>query len=53
MAIGRPEEVAEQLGAGDFARAINEIGILVNAPDIRDSEAAIQRFADEVMPRLV
>ena len=52
MAIGRPEEVAEQLQAA-IDTGINEIGILVNAPDIRDSEEAIQRFADEVMPRLV
>ena len=52
MAIGRPEEVAEQLQRA-VAQGINEIGILVNAPDIRDSEEAIQRFADEVMPRLV
>ena len=52
MAIGSPEEVAEQLGRA-IDQGINEIGILVNAPDIRDSEEAIQRFADEVMPRLV
>lgn len=52
MAIGRPEEVAEQLQRA-VAQGINEIGILVNAPAIGDSEEAIRRFADEVMPRLV
>ena len=52
MAIGSPEEVAEQLQRA-IAQGINEIGILVNAPDISDSEEAIRRFADEVMPRLV
>ncbi|MCY4106132.1 MAG: LLM class flavin-dependent oxidoreductase [Chloroflexi bacterium] len=51
MAIGRPEEIAAQLERA-IAQGIDEIGILVNAPDIRDSEEAIQRFADEVMPRL-
>ena len=51
MAIGRPEEVAEQLQRA-IGQGVNEIGILVNAPDIAESEAAIQRFADEVMPRL-
>ena len=52
MAIGRPEEVAAQLERA-IDQGIDEIGILVNAPDIQDSEEAIQRFADEVMPRLV
>ena len=51
MAIGSPEEVAEQLGRA-IDQGINEIGILVNAPTVAESEAAIQRFADEVMPRL-
>ena len=51
MAIGRPEEVAAQLQAA-IDTGINEIGILVNAPTVAESEAAIRRFADEVMPRL-
>ena len=51
MAIGRPEEVAAQLQKA-IDVGINEIGILVNAPTVAESEAAIQRFADEVMPRL-
>lgn len=52
MAIGSAEEVAGQLERA-IDQGINEIGILVNAPDIRESEEAIRRFADEVMPRLV
>ena len=52
MAIGSPEEVAAQLERA-ISQGIDEIGILVNAPHIGDSEEAIQRFADEVMPRLV
>ncbi len=52
MAIGSAEEIAAQLQRA-IGQGINEIGILVNAPDIRDSEEAIRRFAEEVMPRLV
>lgn len=50
-AIGSPEEVAETLQrAADLG--INQVGILVNAPTVAESEAALRRFADEVMPKL-
>ncbi len=50
-AIGSPGEVTEQLQrAADLG--INQIGILVNAPNVAESETALRRFAAEVMPKL-
>lgn len=50
-AIGSPQDVAEQLGAA-ADMGIDQIGILVNAPTVDESERALRRFAAEVMPRL-
>jgi 5,10-methylenetetrahydromethanopterin reductase len=50
-AIGSPAEVADTLQrAADLG--IDQVGILVNAPRVDESLAALRRFADEVMPRL-
>lgn len=50
-AIGSPEEVADQLQRA-IDLGIDQIGILVNAPKVEESQKALQRFADEVIPRL-
>jgi 5,10-methylenetetrahydromethanopterin reductase len=50
-AIGSPEQVIEQLQPAVEA-GIDQIGILVNAPTVEQSERALRRFADTVMPAL-
>ncbi len=50
-AIGSPAEVADQLLMA-AEMGVDRIGILVNAPTVAESEAALRRFAGEVMPRL-
>jgi 5,10-methylenetetrahydromethanopterin reductase len=50
-AIGNANEIVDQLQrARDLG--IDQIGILVNAPTVAESQDALRRFADEVMPRL-
>ncbi len=51
-AIGTPDDVTKQLQRA-IALGINEIGILVNAPTVEESQQSMTRFAQEVMPNLM
>jgi 5,10-methylenetetrahydromethanopterin reductase len=50
-AIGTPEQIVEQLQHAQ-EMGIDQVGILVNAPNVSDSAAMLRRFAEQVMPYL-